>query len=378
MPSAVIALLLVVAVLVGLGIGHGVWTADRSSSSVPQGGSGGVTDPFQSPNSNGSGTPNNSNGSQSLTAPQEAVAGELVDIDVALSYQEDEAEGTGIVLTSNGLILTNNHVISGSTSISAVDIGNGKSYQATVVGYDRTQDVALIQLQGASGLKTATIGSSSQLSVGQSVVGIGNAGGTGGAPSTAPGQITALDQSITAQDESTGTSEPLSGLVETNCDIEPGDSGGPLVNSAGTVVGMDTAATVGFQFQGSSGSGDQGYSIPINQAMSIVKDIEAGRASSTVHVGATAFLGVEVQAQNNTGVTGALVQSVIQGGAAQAAGIAANDVITGFGGSTITSPDDLTKVISQAKPGQQVRVTWTNPSGASHTAQVTLASGPPQ
>ena len=127
--------------------------------------------------------------------------------------------------------------------------------------------------------------------MGQDVVGIGNAGGTGGTPSYAGGTVTALNQSITASDEGDGTSEQLTGLIETNANIEAGDSGGSLVNDSGQVIGMDTAASAGFSFQGGDGSGNQGYAIPINTALTIAKQIEAGDASSTVHVGATGFLG---------------------------------------------------------------------------------------
>ena len=148
----------------------------------------------------------------------------LVDVTSTLGYEGATAMGTGIVLTSNGEILTNNHVVNGATSVSVTDIGNGKTYKATVVGYDESHDVAVLQLSGASGLTTATTGNSSTVKVGDSVVGLGNAGGTGGTPSVAPGSVTALNQSITASDEGSGSSEQLSGLIETNADIQPGDS----------------------------------------------------------------------------------------------------------------------------------------------------------
>ncbi len=236
----------------------------------------------------------------------------IVDVTSTLGYQEATAKGTGIVLTSNGEILTNNHVINGATSISVTDIGNGKTYKATVVGYDESHDIAVLQLSGASGLTIASTGNSSTVAVGDSVVALGNAGGTGGTPAVAAGAITALNQSITASDESSGSSEQLTGLLETNADIQAGDSGGPLVNEHGQVIGIDTAASSGYQFggggfsggggfggsgsSGSSGTGSatQGYAIPINTALDIAKQIEAGQASATVHIGATAFLGLEI------------------------------------------------------------------------------------
>ncbi|HWG00400.1 MAG TPA: trypsin-like peptidase domain-containing protein, partial [Trebonia sp.] len=256
----------------------------------------------------------------------------LVDVISTLGYQNAEAEGTGIVLTPNGEILTNNHVINGATSVKVIDIGNGKTYKASVVGYDDSQDVAVLQLTGASGLKTATLGNSGTVGVGNHVVGLGNAGGANGTPSVAPGDVTALNQSITASDASSGTSEQLTGLIESNANIQAGDSGGPLVNEYGEVVGMDTAASSGYSFGGGSGNGTggsggfggsgssgfggfgsgsgssggsgssssstgsttQSYSIPINTAVSIASQIEAGKASSTVHIGTTAFLGIEI------------------------------------------------------------------------------------
>ena len=272
------------------------------------------------------------------------------------------------------MILTNNHVISGATSIKATDIANGQTYTATVVGYDRTHDVAVIKLQNATGLKTAKIGDSSKVSVGDAVVGIGNAGGVGGTPSTAQGQVTALDQAITAQDESNGTSEKLTGLIQTNANIQPGDSGGALINSSGQVIGMDTAASTGFSFQT---QGNQGFAIPINTAMSIAKQIRAGKASSTIHLGATAFLGVEVNtAPSAAGTQGATISGTIPNGPAAGAGIGAGDVITSLGGSPVDSPNSLTNLIGRYHPGDRVSVQWTDPSGGTHTATVTLATGP--
>src|SRR5579872_4333653 len=181
----------------------------------------------------------------------------LVDVTSTLGLEGATAMGTGIVLTSNGEILTNNHVVNGATSVSVTDIGNGKTYKATVVGYNESHDVAVLQLSGASGLTTATTGNSSTVKVGDNVVGLGNAGGKGGTPSVAPGTVTNLNQSITASDEGGGSSEQLSGLIQTNANIQPGDSGGPLVNSYGQIIGMDTAASS--SGSGSTGSGGNGF-----------------------------------------------------------------------------------------------------------------------
>jgi len=321
----------------------------------------------------------------------------LVDINTTLGYQQLQAAGTGIVLTSSGEILTNNHVIDGATTISVTDVGNGKTYSASVVGYNRTKDLAVLQLHGASGLQTATIGTSSKVSVGEDIVGIGNAGGTGGTPSAAGGTVTALNQSITASDGSDGSSEQLTGLIQTNADIQPGDSGGPLVDSTGQVVGLDTAASAGFSFLPSGqSSGNQSYAITINEAITIANEIEAGTASSTVHIGATAFLGVEVAQSScanggggfgggngfgsgsGNGSSGALVCSVVTSSPAQGSGIAQGDTITSLNSQTVASPSALTNLLEPFHPGEKVTIGWSDASGQSHTALVQLSSGPPQ
>jgi S1-C subfamily serine protease len=413
----------------GIGIGHA--TTDNNGSSTQafapsagsshlpsgsgsSGGSGSSRNPFGGifGGSGNSGGGNSGSGSSNSSGPSDAdaiaskVDPGLVDINTTLGYQQEQAAGTGIVISSNGVILTNNHVIDGATSISVTDVGNHKTYTGSVVGYDRTKDIAVVQLHNASGLQTATLGNSSNVSVGQNVVGVGNAGGTGGTPSAAGGTVTALNQSITASDDGDGTSEQLSGLIETNADIQPGDSGGALVDTSGNVLGIDTAASAGFSFQSNEQSqGNQGYAIPINTALSIARAIEAGSGSTTVHIGQTAFLGVEVNAQSdnsgngggqggdgggiggffggnsgNTGssVSGASIASVVTNGPAQEAGLAEGDVITSLGGKTIGTANDLTSAMGVYHPGDKVTIGWTDGSGQTHTATVQLSSGPPQ
>jgi S1-C subfamily serine protease len=350
----------------------------------------------------------------------------LVDVTSTLGLEGATAMGTGIVLTSNGEILTNNHVVNGATSVSVTDIGNGKTYKATVVGYDESHDVAVLQLTGASGLTTATTGNSSTAKVGDSVVGLGNAGGAGGTPSVAPGTVTALNQSITASDEGSGSSEQLTGLIQSNADIQPGDSGGPLVNSYGQIIGMDTAASTsggqaggnggsgggfggsggsggsgsgfggfggefggsGSSGSGSSGSGNtgssgsgqasttQGYAIPIDTALSVAAQIEAGHASSTVHIGATAFLGLEIASSDQQGSSGVALAGAASGTPAANAGLGEGDVVTSLNGQSVNSGTDIQNILVGLHPGDQVSIGWTDASGQSHTATVTLASGP--
>ncbi len=207
-------------------------------------------------------------GATTLTTSQIAstVDPGLVDVVTTLGYQDGAAAGTGMVLTSTGEVLTNNHVIDGATSIKATDVGNGRTYTAKVVGYDKSKDVAVLQLEGASGLATVTLSSSSP-QTGQKVVALGNALGKGGTPSVATGRVTGLGQSITASDESAGNAEQLTGLIAHNAGIQPGDSGGPLVNTYGQVIGMDTAAstssaTVGYQSQDGQAPATQAFAIP--------------------------------------------------------------------------------------------------------------------
>jgi S1-C subfamily serine protease len=378
------------AVLGGAGLGHVVWSGTTPTTaaapSITDPGSSGSSGTFPSGGSSGS----SGNSSTGAGAPSD-IAGisskvnpALVDINTNLSYQNQQAAGTGMVLTSNGEILTNNHVIDGATSISVTDVGNGKTYTGNVVGYDRTGDVAVVQLVGASGLKTIST-SSAAAAVGQAVVGIGNAGGAGGTPSAAGGSITGVNKSITASDGGGANAETLQGLIEINAGIQPGDSGGPLVNTSAQVIGMDTAASTNSGYQV---TGSQAYAIPISTALSIAKQIEAGNASSTIHIGGTGFLGVSVQSSGGTGngsfgggsgssATGATVVGVLSGSAAGKAGLVQGDVITALNGTAINSASDLSNQLVPHHPGDTVQLQWTDQSGQTHTAGVTLASGPP-
>lgn len=332
------------------------------------------------------------------SAPQsldtQSIAGKvdpgLVDINTTLGYAGGQAAGTGMVLTADGEVLTNNHVVEGATRIKATDIGNGRTYSATVVGYDRSEDVAVIKLQDASGLQTVTTGDSSQVSVGDSIAGIGNAGGTGGTPSVAPGTVSALGQSITASDESSGSSEQLTGLIQVNANIQSGDSGGPLVNSSGQVIGMDTAASTGYQLgprgnRGTTGGGT-GYAIPVNQALSIAGQITSRTSSDTVHIGSSAFLGVSVtdagqsqgqsQGPSQGQGQGAAVRQLVSGGPAEGAGLSPGDVIIGVDSRSVDSATSLTNVMDTHHPGDRVTLTWVDQTGNRQSATTTLAEGP--
>jgi S1-C subfamily serine protease len=297
----------------------------------------------------------------------------VVDVSSVIGYQGLEALGTGMVITSNGEVLTNNHVIEGATAITVRDAGNGRSYRATVVGYDRSADIAVLQLGGASHLAKTNLGNSSVLRRKAPVVAIGNAEGIGGTPTYAGGSVSALHQTISAYDQMTGSTEQLSGLIETNAAVVSGDSGGPLVDVAHRVVGMVTAGSVGYQL----GTMTQaGYAIPINEALAVARQIESGEPSGTIHIGPTPFLGVQVQAV--AGASGAQIVGVVAGGPADLAGLREGDIITAVDGQSVSSPDALTTLLLERTPGESVQVTYLDPAGQAYQVAVVLGNGPPE
>lgn len=269
-------------------------------------------------------------------------------------------------------MLTNYHVVEGSTSIRVTIASTGESYTAVVVGADPTADVALLQLTGASGLTAAAIDDDT-VRVGDDVIAVGNAGGTG-ALTAADGQVTSLSASITTAAEGGAQGESLTGLIETDADVVSGDSGGPLIDSEGEVIGIDTAASTGQQIDG--------YAVPIDTALAVVAKIRRGDESSAVRIGPAAFLGVELLAVYPYGTaswatgSGATLGGVVEGGAAADAGVAAGDTITRLGSTTIRSASDLSAALATRNPGDRVRVTWVNADGQTESATVTLGSSP--
>ena len=376
----------------------------NSSASSPFSGSGSASNPFGgSANGNpnplpssgsgtgGSGSTNAGTGSLNASALAAQVDPGIVDITSDLTYSDATAEGTGMVLSSSGLVLTNNHVIDEATSVTATLVTSGKTYTAEVIGYDSTDDVALLQLEGASGLKTVSLSDSSKATVSEAVLALGNAGGKGGLPSTAQGTIQALNQSIEASDEGAGTTENLHGMIETNAPIEQGDSGGPLVNGSGQVVGMDTAANSTSGEYGGYSAATTGFAIPINTAMSIADEISSGKASTNVHIGLAGFMGVNVADASSpsdcsTGgdgfggfggfsspvSSGALICQVYPKSPADAAGLQSGDVITSVNGTTVSSADSLTALTANSHPGDKFSIDYVNPYGTKDSATVTL------
>ena len=335
--------------LVGVGIGHELRKPDAQSPARLL--------------SRGAGNP------PSVSAMAAAVSPGLVDINATLDDPGKHTMATGIVLTRSGLVLTNNHVINGATVLRATDVGNGRTYRASVVGYDRNHDIALLKLDGAAGLKTSAFGSSADVVVGQAIVAVGNAGGVGGTPSAAGGSVVALDQHIVATDESGSNRERLNGLIEVIANVQPGDSGGPLVNSARRVIGVDTAASTGFSFHSPE---RRGYAIPINQALAIAAEIESGHSSAAIHIGPTAFLGVELSSATSR----ARIRSVLPGSPAAKAGLASGDVITSLAGRAVDSSAALISLLDHCRPRSRVHLDWRSRLGQRHTATVKLVVGP--
>ena len=387
----------------GLGNGSGAGNGSGVGNGSGAGNGSGVG------NGNASGT---AVSNATLRSVKAAVQPGLVDITSNLRYENGTAAATGMVVSSDGIVLTNNHVIDDSTGLTATVVDTGQRYSATVLGYDKTDDVAVIRLAGASGLKTVPLGDSGTVKLGDQVVAIGNADGTGGA-AVVGGTITALNQTISASDQgSSSGSETLHGMLQTNADIIPGDSGGPLASTGGKVIGMDTAAA-----SGSFGGNEPniGFAIPINRALSIEKQIVAGHGSSSVQIGLTGFIGVlvwpttqsspsaqqQLQAEAGGAIgsgqsclssdvnapvpqtvapvsQGALVDGVLCGTPAVKSGLAGGDVITAVNGQAITSPTSLTSVMQQYRPGTTVSISWVDTSGGRHVSSVELLQAPPR
>jgi S1-C subfamily serine protease len=333
----------------------------------------------------------------------------VVDVSANLQYLDETAEGTGFVFNAaDGLVLTNNHVIDGATSVTVTPVLSGKSYPAKIVGYDLHDDIAVLQVKGIPGLKAVTTGDSAGLSIGSEVLALGNEAGQGGPPTIAPGVISSTGRSIVASDQSSGLTETLHGMLQTSADIRPGDSGGPLANASGQVVGVDTAAG-----DGGPGLTYAGYAIPIDTAMAAASAIVSGHPGTQIQLGMPAFLGVLLPNSSSTSPrrearqqdgaasrsgavclaadpansnaapasiaparTGALVDGVVCGTPAAAAGLAAGDVITSFGGRTVTSAAALSEVLLHQRPGTKGTLTWISVGGAWHTVIVTLIAGP--
>ncbi|MFZ2013648.1 MAG: S1C family serine protease [Nocardioides sp.] len=314
----------------------------------------GNADPFggnQQPSTSGNSTP----------ATSDQLTG-LVRVSTTLGYQQGAAAGTGMVLTSDGEVITNHHVVEGATDVKVTVMSTGDTYAAQVVGTDAKDDVAVLQLTNATGLATVTTDTTG-VTVGDSVTAVGDAGGSETTFSQADGKVTATDQHITTHDADGSMGEKLAGLIEISSDVISGDSGGATYDDQGDVVGMTTAA--------STGSSDiVGYAIPISTVLQVADDLESHVLNARYAYGAPAFLGLGLSGNGTT------VQGVYPGTPAARAGIAAGATITHIGGTSVSTAAGLKKVIQTYSPGDRVQITWTDAAGSSHSTTVTLIKGP--
>ncbi|WP_378734351.1 S1C family serine protease [Nocardia brasiliensis] len=282
------------------------------------------------------------------------------------------AAGSGIVLTSDGQVLTSHHVIKGADTVTVTDVGNGRTYDAAVLGYDSSADIALLALSGAADLVTARIGSSADLRVRDEVLAIGNAGGVGGTPTAIHGTLTDLDSTIVALNSADLSRKPLTGMLEVAAAVTSGQSGGALADRDGAVIGVIAAAS-GDPDQ-SAGRPPNGYAVPIDTAMRVVGQIRSGTPTDTVHVGPTATLGVLT---SDAKPLGARIDLAIYGMPAYSAGLTHGEVITSVDGRAITSARALHAAINVRKPADTIQLEIIDATGVHRAVSVVLALGTP-
>ena len=347
----------IVAALVGGGIGAGVTALANNNN----GGSGSNVTIHES-----SAAPGAAVLSGNVTIPElvSKVIPAVVSIDVKSNGNEDE--GTGMIISSTGEVITNNHVIElysegGDTgTITVTEYGQTKALPTTLVGYDQSKDVALLKITNGANLPTITFGNSSKAVVGDAVVAIGNALGlAAGTPTVTQGIVSALGRSVTAGGEGTET-ETLQNMIQTDAAINPGNSGGPLIDTSGQVIGMNTAVA-GTTSDGTS-SQNIGFAIPAASVEALISQLEKGGQSGN----GGGYLGVDItsltpalrQQYGFTPTSGAVILSVVSGSPADKAGLVEGDVIVDIDGTAITSSDDLQKVVQGDKAGQSVTITY--------------------
>jgi len=312
-----------------------------------------------------------------------------------------EGAGTGMILTSSGEVLTNDHVIAGASTIFVTLFGQTSRLVAHVVGADPPEDVALIQIAGQHGLPTVTLGSSGALQVGDDVLAIGNALDLEGGPTVTEGIVSALDRTLTAESDITKRTETLRGLIQTDAPINSGNSGGPLLNAQAQVIGMNTA--VAQSGAGNAPAQNIGFAIAIDTIKSLLPGLRSGsggnqasapsgngspvsgrQGSGSQGSGMTAaYLGVEVvdatpalaHTLHLTATAGAVVVAVTSTGPAERAGVKTGDVIVSMDGSAISSSDQLAADVSTRAAGDRVSIVLYRGS-RKLTMDVTLGSEP--
>lgn len=273
------------------------------------------------------------------------------------------AAGSGMVLSSDGTVVTNHHVVEGATEITVTVPSTGKTYAARYLGADGNKDIAVLKLVDASGLRTVDL-SDEGVDVGDEITSVGDANGDGGSLTAAPGTVTAEDESITVPGDDDAATQ-LSGLIQVDADLVPGDSGGALLDADGDVVGMNVAAST-------NTANVTGYAIPIAAVTDVVDAVLDGDESGSVDIGYHGYLGIGLEPSSAP----PLVVSTVEGGAADDAGITAGDTITSLNGTAISTAEQLRAALADLDPGDQATLRWTDSDGAEHAATVTLGRAP--
>lgn len=305
----------------------------------------------------GAGTEQSANNGTTTAASSKQLGG-LVRIQTTLGYQNGAAVGTGMILTSDGEVVTNHHVIKGATKIVVTVMSTGRQYDAALVGSDASDDIAVLKLSGAVGLATVQTDSAA-VSVGQSVTAVGDAQGASSFTAS-PGKITGLNRTISPSDGS--QIETLTGIIQYAAEVMSGDSGGATYDNSGKVVGMTTAAST-------DGAQTNGYAIPIRKVLSVVAALDSHASNAKYSYGLPAFIGVGVNQS-------AVVEQVYAGTGAAKAALLAGDRIVGVNGTAVRTSAQLQTATRQHQPGQTIKLTWTTASGRQHSASVRLQAGP--
>lgn len=356
-----LALLLSLALVVVGFVGLRAWATSRTPSApVPLPGVTATPEPTATPTAT-TPLPEQSTGPVEVT---DAIERGVVLIDG--ETPNESVAGTGMVLTADGEVMTNYHVVRSTRSLTVTVAATGRSYPATVVGRDATLDVALLKLEGASRLETVTI-DPDPVAIGDIVVAAGNANGQGYV-SANRGNVLSLSTSIQVEGPvENDPPETLRGLIETNAAAWPGDSGGPMYDAENEVLGMTTAGGTETDVE------RQVYAVPIRTALGVVDQIRANDDSGTVVIGPKAYLGVVVQADDSGGVR---IDRVESGTPADEVGLRPGDLIQTVAGKDVPDRLTLSHLLDDVRPGETVAIAWQTSSGATHTGEITLAANP--
>ncbi len=308
------------------------------------------------------------NNSYTAAKASEKVSDSVVGI---LCYSDDvpdqadtttaSSQGSGIIFSQDGYVITNAHVIGNSKTAYAIRVvtSDGKVYKAGVVGYDSRTDIAVLKMDDAKGLTPATFGDSSQLEVGQDIIVVGNPGGLDYQNTTTKGVISALDRKL--------STSSLTKYIQTDAAINPGNSGGPLVNYYGQVVGITTSKIVSETYEG------MGFAIPSQTVKSIVDTlVKNGYVEGRVKIGISGIAVTSDQASNYNIPQGIYVQSIVSGGPCDGTSLKEGDIITEVDGETITSFADVYAILETHKPGDKIKVKYYSSSSGDGEVEITL------